>query len=199
MKPTNASHAIDEMHNDDTAHEESDINIAALVWSMVVMFGVVIITAGLMYVLFWNVLEKQAQERDPKLSPLAMPATTMPKTTTESPFFGSAPEPRLMTVEPLNLLEVRAAEQQTLHGYGWVDEKAKVARVPIDEAKKLIAERGLPVRPDPISDPRIGTRVPAAGESSSGRVITRPPAAATGTTPTPPPTPAPAAGHGGHK
>jgi hypothetical protein len=187
----------DEMHNDDTAHEHTDINIPALVWSMVVMFGTVIGTAVLMYLLFFYVLEPQAAARDPKLSPLAMPATTMPPTTIASPFFGSAPEPKLMTVEPLHLKDVRAAEQQALHGYGWVDEKAGVARIPIDEAKKLTLERGLAVRPDPLTDERLGTRRPASGESSSGRNVTRTLAAS-------PATPAPAAapaktGHDTHK
>ena len=111
-----------------------------------------------------------------------MPGTTMPPTTVASPFFGGAPEPKLMTVEPMHLRDVRAAEQQRLHGYGWVDEKAGVARIPIDEAKKLTLERGLAVRPDPLTDERLGTRRPASGESSSGRTVTRTLAtAATGT------------------
>ena len=180
MKPTNASaghgHSPEEFHNDDVAHEHSDINISALVWSMVVMFGVVVVTAGLMLLLF-NFFESEAKARDPKLSPLAMQPTTMPPTTTASPFFGGAPEPKLMTGEPMFLKEVRTAEQAQLHGYGWVDEKGGVARIPIDEAKKLTLERGLSVRPDPLTDPRLGTRTPASGESSSGRTITRPLAA----------------------
>lgn len=200
MKPTNASaghhHTPEEMHNDDVAHEHSDINIPALIWSAIILAAVVAGTAGLMLVLF-NVLETQAKARDPKLSPLAMPATTMPSTTNASPFFGSAPEPKLMANEPSNLKEVRELEQQQLHGYGWVDEKAGVTRIPIDEAKKLTLERGLPVRGDPLTDPHLGTRTPASGESSSGRNITRtlPPAAAT---PVPAAAPAPPA-HEVHK
>ena len=104
MKPTNASaghhhHAPEEMHNDDIAHEHVDINIPALIWSAVILAVVVVGTASLMLLLF-NFLESEAQARDPKLSPLAMPATAMPPTTTASPFFGSAPDPKLMTGEP---------------------------------------------------------------------------------------------------
>lgn len=176
MKPSNASaghgHSPEEMQNDDTAHEHGDINIPAIVWSMVVMFGTVIGTAILMLLLF-NFLESQAAARDPKLSLLAMPATTMPPTTNASPFFGGAPEPKLMVGEPRHLEDVRAEEQQRLHGFGWVDEKAGVARIPIDEAKTLTLERGLAVRPDPLTDERLGTRRPASGESSSGRNVTR--------------------------
>ena len=138
MKPTSASaghhHTPEEMHNDDVAHEHSDINIPALIWSGVVLAAVVVVTAGLMLVLF-NVLESQAKARDPKLSPLAMPATTMPPTTNASPFFGSAPDPKLMADEPSNLKGVRELEQQQLHGYGWVDEKGGVTRIPIDRGK----------------------------------------------------------------
>jgi hypothetical protein len=152
------------MHNDDVAHEQVDINIGALVWSMVIMFGTVIGTAVLMYGLFWGVLEPQAAARDPKLSPLAMPSTAMPPTTTASPFFGGAPEPKLMTDEAKRLSEVRTSEQSLLHAYGWTDEKAGVAHIPIDEAKKLMVERGLAVRPDPLTDERLGTRRPASGE-----------------------------------
>ncbi len=126
MKPTSGSHGAgghhyspEEMHNDDVAHEHSDINISALIWSMVVMFAVVVGTAVLMAILF-KVLETQAEARDPTLSPLALPVTTMPKSTTESPYFGGAPEPKLMTAEPRHLKDVRTSEQQQLHGYGWI-------------------------------------------------------------------------------
>ena len=198
MKPT-SHHAPEEMHNDDTAHEHSDINIGALTWSMVVMFGTVIFTAGLMYLLF-NFLERDASARDPKLSPLAMPATVMPKSTTSSPFFGSAPEPKLMTGEPAYLKEVRTELQDELHTAGWIDEKAGVARIPIDQAKELVLKRGLPVRPDPVTDSRLGGRAPALGESSSGLNITAKPGAEAPAPPAATPAPAaPAAGHEGHK
>lgn len=191
--------AHDELHNDDVAHEHSDINIGAVLTSAVVVAVVCLATAGLMYGLFWWVLEKQAAARDPKLSPLAMPATVMPPTTTTQPTFGTAPDPKLLTGEPAYLSGVRAREQELLHGYGWVDEKAGIARVPIAEAKKLIVERGLPVRPDPIADPRLGTHAPAAGESSSGRAITHPVDAAAAGAPAQTPAPAPAAPPAEHK
>ena len=59
-----------------------------------------------------------------------------------------------------------------LHGYGWVNQGAGVARMPIDQAKKLIVERGLPVREGEEVSPTLGTRLPARGESSGGRIIT---------------------------
>jgi hypothetical protein len=66
-----------------------------------------------------------------------------------------------------------------------------VARMPIDEAKKLIVERGLPVREGDEVSPTLGTRLPARGESSGGRIITVPAQETSGEA-------APAAPEGGH-
>ena len=69
---------------------------------------------------------------------------------------------------------MREREQAALGGYGWVDQGAGVARISIDRAKQLMVERGLPVRAEAVTDTRLGTRAPASGESSAGRVITNP-------------------------
>lgn len=188
MKPTDRH---DELHNDTTAHEESDINIRAVVGATVVVAVVCLVTAGLMYALFWGVLERQAQARDPKLSPLAVQPAEMPRTTTADPTFGSAPEPKLLTNEPKYLGTIRADWQKELHGYGWVDQPAGVMRIPIDRAKELLAHRGsVAVRAEPVEDARVGTHAPAYGESSSGRTITKPVSATTGEVPAAPPAPA---------
>ena len=56
------------------------------------------------------------------------------------------PEPRLQTNPRQDLRDLRSAEEAVLTGYGWVDKKAGIARIPIDEAMKLTVERGLPAR-----------------------------------------------------
>jgi len=38
-------------------------------------------------------------------------------------------------------------QEDQLNSYGWVDEQAGVAHIPIEHAMDLIVERGLPVRP----------------------------------------------------
>ena len=79
------------MHNDDVAHEHSDINIRAILMSCGVVFVVCSVTASLMYVLFWR-LEKQAATRDPKLSPSHAGNGDADDDDT-APEFGSAPAP----------------------------------------------------------------------------------------------------------
>ncbi|MCA1562570.1 MAG: hypothetical protein LC804_20675 [Acidobacteria bacterium] len=186
-------------HNEDVAHEHSDINVRGILVFASSMAAMGLVSSVLMWLLF-GYFDRQATRNDPQLSPLARPASQMPDTTTETPFFGSAARPQLLTNEPVVLEKQRSGEDKQLGHYGWIDEKTGVAHIPIGEAKKLIIQRGLPVRAgDPI-DARIGTHAPAMGESSSGRTISAPrvgaPAVPEGGAPKPPAQPP----HGGeHK
>jgi len=178
MKPTDGSpehggghgHPTDEFHNQGVAHESTDVNIRAILSFGVIVVVVSIVCAVIVWGLF-HLMVSQAAARDPKMSPLAMPGSVMPRTTAASPYFGNAPSPQLITNEPTVLRTLRQTEQTGLHAYGWVDQKAGVARVPIDQAKKLIAERGLPSRAAGAADPQLGTDAFAFGEANGGRTI----------------------------
>jgi hypothetical protein len=53
------------------------------------------------------------------------------------------PGPRLQTHPREDLAKLRATEDATLNGYGWVDRKAGIIRIPIERAMELTARRGL--------------------------------------------------------
>ena len=68
------------------------------------------------------------------------------------------PEPRLQGVpghetDPQqDLRDKLAADRQELEEVRWVDEKAGIAQIPVEDAMKLIAEKGLPaVAPAPAA------------------------------------------------
>jgi len=52
-------------------------------------------------------------------------------------------------------------QEKQLNSYGWVDEKAGVAHIPIERAMELTAQRGLPVRPEGGASAPAG-KMPAA-------------------------------------
>ena len=141
---------------------------------MVVMFGTVIGTAVLMYGAVRAVLESQARSAGiPKLSPLAMPATAMPPTTTASPFFGGAPEPKLMTDEPS--VPERSADRASrtqLHALRLDGPEGRRRADSDRRGQEAALERGLPVRPDPVTDAASARARRRLGESSSGRNVT---------------------------
>jgi hypothetical protein len=180
MTPTDPGahhYSNEEMHNEDVAYEHADITIQTLVSFAVGLLLVVALSALLMKVLF-NALESQAVARDPQVSPVAATRGHEPAS------------PQLLTNEPKNLKTFRDEESKKLDGYAWVDERGGIARVPIEEAKKLLVKQGLPVRSGGVEDPREGTNAPAYGEASGGRTIDIPKAPAATAAPPPPQAPA---------
>jgi hypothetical protein len=160
----------EEMHNVDVAHEHTDANIRMLLAFGGAILALVAVAAALMYGLF-QFLAYQAAERDPELSPHAV--------------INPKPQgPKLIENEPQYLREFRQEETSKLQGGGWMNQAGGVAFVPLDFAKKMVVQHGLPVRADAATDARLGTNAPAYGESSGGRAIrarnAAPPAAAGG-------------------
>lgn len=147
----------DEMHNEDVAHELSDADVRTVLAFGVGVLALVAVSALLMYG-FSRILERQAASRDPQLAPHAETG-------------GTPRGARLLTNEPANLRRFRDEEQGKLDGYGWMNQTQGIARVPIDAAKKLVVQHGLPVRAGATDDQSEGTDAPAFGEASGGRTI----------------------------
>ena len=151
-------HPHGDLHNPDVAHESTDVSIRGVLWFVVILAGTVIIVqfamAGLM-----KVFNHYEAKNDPFVSPQAAPAGTLP------------PEPRLQTTPWEDLKQFRAGEDLVLHSYGWVDQQNGVVRLPIDKAKALLLERGIPVRANAPTDPTEGTYFASTGESNSARNI----------------------------
>jgi len=119
--------------------EGDGVSYRGIVWFVAIL---VITTVACQVLVWWFHLwmDKRTQEIG---GPLA-PYTTS----------GPPPAPNLI---PLNTLEMPLAEvtylqrfrdneDAKLNGYGWVDQNGGVVRIPIDRAKTLLLERGLPVR-----------------------------------------------------
>lgn len=116
------------MEEHKVGHEETDINAKAIV-----TFGIIlVIVAAVIHVMIWGMfhyLDVREIKADPQLSPLHPRGRQFP------------PEPRLQ-ITPRNDLEaVRRGEEQILNSYGWVDEKAGVVRIPIQEAMRQIVNK----------------------------------------------------------
>jgi hypothetical protein len=68
------------------------------------------------------------------------------------------PEPRLQGVpghenDPQqDLRDKIKADSEANEKLGWIDEKAGIAQIPVEDAMKIIAEKGLPVTPAPPAE-----------------------------------------------
>lgn len=78
------------------------------------------------------------------------------------------PEPRLEAAPGESADFVRAREDPILNGYGWVDQKNGITRIPIDQAMRIVAQQGLPARP-PTTPTAQDEGLTLPSYSSSGR------------------------------
>ena len=119
--------------NPEVVHEESDINVRAVLGFAAGLAILAVVVYVLLALLFAYYTREAA--REPRMFPLSADQQRQ-----------LPPEPRLQTNPQEDLRRLRAREDDTLRGYGWIDKNAGVARIPIEEAMKMVVQRGLPVR-----------------------------------------------------
>lgn len=121
--------------------------IAFFITLLVVVFLANVVIRGI-----YKGLDYYSKSHQPAMSPMMeMKTKTAPNADlrlVNPSEAGQFPEPRLETDEATEINDFRRKEEDTLRTYGWVDKDAGTVRIPIDRAMQLIAERGLPVRPE---------------------------------------------------
>jgi hypothetical protein len=127
-------------------YEQSDVRAGAIVRFAIGLVLVVGVSAAVLLGLF-KLLARQQRRQDPPPPPLAQEGGRLP------------PGPQLQAAPLQDLEQLRAEEEKELTSYGWVDRKAGIAHIPIDEAIKIVAARGLP--------PAAATATPSAPPSPS--------------------------------
>jgi hypothetical protein len=112
-------------------HEQTDADARPVLRAVAVLVAVTaLVAAGLVYLTRGLVAGERAA--DPPQAPLAQAPGRLP------------PEPRLQTQPFADIETLQASEQERLGSYGWVDEQAGVVHIPIERAKELLLNRGLP-------------------------------------------------------
>jgi hypothetical protein len=120
--------------NPEVVHEETDVNVGAIL-----RFGAGLLLVGLIvHVFLWWLLgmyERQYARTQTQIYPMAAgQQDRLP------------PEPRLQDTPQQDMSALRAKQESLLKGYGWVNKEAGIARIPIEEAMRIVVERGLPSR-----------------------------------------------------
>jgi len=134
-----------------TLHEPNTVNIPGVVKFLVWLSVAVIVVALLMWGLLHYFDKRKAQEAPPP-SPLA-PEVRVP------------PEPRLqgapgsVSSPAEDIRRFREQEDQMLNSYGWIDQQRGIIRIPIEQAKKMIEQKGALATPP---GPSQGAAAPAA-------------------------------------
>lgn len=143
--------------------EADGIQYRGIVWFVVVMALTVIISAGLMVITFkW--LDRSMKQTDAPRPPMAPAVGTQPPG--PNLLYMSSGSPQLN--EPGNLSQFREKEDRILNGYTY-DKASGAARIPIERAKELLLQRGLPSRPPALPQPAAAapTTTTAPGKSAA--------------------------------
>lgn len=142
----------------DAQYEHTDIE-PSIATKFAVWLGVaMLISAGIVYGTFW-MFEGRAVERGRATTqfPLAVGMVKEP------------PVPRLQTQPFKDIYQLRQAEQQKLTTYEWVDQSNGVVRVPIEEAIRIMGERGFTGAPPAPAGLNQIVQDSSAGRTSAPR------------------------------
>jgi hypothetical protein len=131
--------------------EGDGISYRGIVWFVGILVVTTLVCQGLMWWLF-QIERERTKAADTPRAPYAAPALTPPgppnliALESEEDKNG---QPRMPLGEPTNLQRFRESEDAILTSYGWIDRNGAngaIVRIPIERAKALLLERGLPTR-----------------------------------------------------
>ena len=132
-------------HNPEVEFEREDLGAKPILIFMISLaIGCVLVAIVLRGL--YSYLSAYDNTHQPVQSPLLPPARGETRIVIPGDI-AKFPQPRLESDERLEIKDFRLQEDQKLNSYGWVDQPAGVVHIPIDRAMQLVAQRGLPTRP----------------------------------------------------
>ena len=156
-------------HDEDVDFEREDLGAKPiLIFLLALTLGCVLVALVLKGM--YSYLDAYENHHQPAENPLVQ-ETTADTRIIEPGDITKFPQPRLETNEPMEINDFRLQEDKTLYSYGWVDQLGGVVRIPIDRAMELLAQRGLPTRPQtgvaPSSDVNMGKEAARRSDTSA--------------------------------
>ncbi|MCC6264558.1 MAG: hypothetical protein IT169_13350 [Bryobacterales bacterium] len=116
------------LQNESVRFEETDFSARAIRWFVAGLIGLLVFTgaicAGLLWVFF--VLTPRVDTLLPSL----------PEARSEMPLLQTEPD--------ADLQRLRSRSESFLNSYGWVDRKNGIIHIPIEDAMRILVDRGMP-------------------------------------------------------
>jgi hypothetical protein len=148
--PDHVPYRDDDIVNPETRHEDSDVNVRALLWAVVIFIVFAALTHAVLYLQFHAYARHFRNESSQPLTMMPRPSdASVPSAPRLQPFPNKLLNRQDLppnTNTPLtDMADMRAAEDEALNNPGWVDKQKGIVRLPIETAKQLVVQRGLPV------------------------------------------------------
>jgi hypothetical protein len=122
--------------NPDVRFEKEDVNETSTFWFGVGILVVMVVTAFATKPLYDLLAERETATQPPAAYEADADPTLL-----------EPPGPRLQVRPEIELAAFRAQEDAILSSYAWVDKEQGIVRIPVEEAMRLVVERGMPVFP----------------------------------------------------
>jgi hypothetical protein len=134
-----------QQEHDEVAYEREDLS-PRRIFSFLVGLGLVLVLVYFVVKGMDGYLDAYEKQHQPPLNPLVSQTENDSRKVSKADI-ARFPQPRLETNERLEINDFRLKEEKTLNTYDWIDQNSGIARIPIERAMQLLAQRGLPTRP----------------------------------------------------
>ena len=150
----------------ETEYEHEDLGTRS---AFAFMIGLAIVGVVIYFIIvgMYSFLDKYERSQMATASPLVTSKGAMSRVVTQADMdkaFKDNGAPMLEINERGQFRDFLINQENQLNSYGWVDEKAGVAHIPIERAMELIAQRKLPVCPQggcPDANAPAASKAPA--------------------------------------
>jgi hypothetical protein len=132
--------------NPETHHETSDVNVRGLFWFLIIFIAFAILTHLSVWIMFKQFAKMARHTSAPPLTEMARPASArIPDAPRLQPFPTRVPNGEVLppnsSTPAVDMVEMRAHENQVLNSAAWVDRQKGIVRIPIETAKQLAVQR----------------------------------------------------------
>jgi len=134
----------------DVKFEPVDVQVGTIYWYLAAL-GITVAVSLVACIYIFRFTANLAKESDtPPTAAMQQMTETMAQEKKDPATMKYPPEPRLQGVpghetDPqLDLREKAAADKEANETLGWVDQANGIAQIPVSEAMKIVAEKGLP-------------------------------------------------------
>jgi hypothetical protein len=135
-------------------YEQHDVDVRSLV-----RFGVSIVVGGVVAgIVLWMVVRSWTNQPLPAQMQIPPAEVTAPV----------APGPGLDAAPEVHLENMLQRENERLNSYGWIDRERGIVHIPIEEAMRLLVEKGIPAQEGVVPDFRLD---PSLRMDSTGGVM----------------------------
>ncbi|MGA2359045.1 MAG: hypothetical protein ABSF66_08605 [Terriglobales bacterium] len=144
----------------ETDFEREDLGTRGI-FAFMIGLAIVGVVTYFIIVGMYSFLDKYERSQMATASPLVTSKGAMSRVVTQADMdkaFKDNGAPLLETNERGQFGDFLINQENRLNSYGWVDEKAGVAHIPIERAMDLIVKQGLPVCPQGCADANTATR-----------------------------------------